>query len=88
MLVELRARSQITIPNEILKKIGATEGDMFEIVEEDGSILLCPVVIYPKEKMEAIARLIKEAESEYSDLKKYDDVTNMFLDMGINLNEI
>ena len=88
MLVELRSRSQISMPAEILKKIGATEGDMFEVIEKDGGILLCPVVVYPKDKMERIAKLVKEAEGEYSNLKEYDNVSNMFNDMGIDLDEI
>ena len=50
MLAELRSRSQITIPAEIIKHLGISEGDKFEVMEKDGGIFLCPVVIYPKEK--------------------------------------
>jgi AbrB family looped-hinge helix DNA binding protein len=88
MLVELRSRSQITIPAEILKRIGAAEGDKFEVIEKDGGIFLCPVVVYPKADMERIAKLIKDAESETGSRKAYDDVSKMFSDMGINLNEV
>ena len=51
MLIELRRRSQITIPVEIIKAIGAKEGDKFEVIQKDGGIFLCPVVVYPKSKM-------------------------------------
>lgn len=88
MLVELRSRSQITIPADILKKIGASEGDIFEVVEKDGGILLLPVVVYPKDKMERIAKLVKEVEEDYADLKEYDDVSEMFNEMGIKLDGI
>ncbi len=88
MLVELRSRSQITIPADILKKIGASEGDIFEVVEKDGGILLLPVVVYPKDKMERIAKLVKEVEEDYGDLKEYDDVSEMFSEMGIKIDEI
>lgn len=35
MLAELRNRSQITIPAEIIKNLGISEGDKFEIVQKD-----------------------------------------------------
>jgi antitoxin MazE len=89
MLVELRGRSQITIPAEIVKKLRIKEGDKFEVVEKEGGIFLCPVVIYPKSEMIRIAKLIKETDKEYENgsLKTYDDVDKMFEDMGINLDE-
>ena len=62
MLAELRSRSQITIPAEIIKNLGISEGDKFEVMEKDGGIFLCPVVIYPKEKLMALAQLLKKAE--------------------------
>ena len=55
MLAEIRGRSQITIPSEIIKKLGISEGDKFDIMERDGGIFLCPVVVYPKDKIEKIA---------------------------------
>lgn len=33
MLAELRSRSQITIPAEIIKHLGISEGDKFEVME-------------------------------------------------------
>ena len=58
MLAEIRGRSQITIPAEIIKKLGISEGDKFDIVEKDGGIFLCPVIVYPKDKLLKIAKLI------------------------------
>lgn len=90
MLVEIRGRSQITIPSEIIKSLGVKEGDKFEVIEKDGGIFLCPVVVYPKNEMLRIAKLIKETDAEYKsgELKAYDDIDKMFEDMGINLNEL
>ncbi len=90
MLIEMRGRSQITIPSEIVRNLDIKEGDQFEVVEKDGGIFLCPVVIYPKKEMIRIARLIKETDAEYKtgELKAYDDIDKMFMDMGINLNEV
>ena len=90
MMIEIRGRSQITIPSEIVKNLGIKEGDKFEVIEKDGGIFLCPVVVYPKKEMIRIAKLVKETDAEYKngELKSYDDVDKMFMDMGINLDEI
>ena len=64
MLAEIRGRSQITIPAEIIKKLGISEGDKFDIMERDGGIFLCPVVVYPKDKIAKIAKILKESESD------------------------
>jgi hypothetical protein len=53
------------------------------IFSRDGGIFLCPVVVYPKDKLTKIAKIIKETNV----LKDYDDVDAMFADMGINLDE-
>ncbi len=48
MLTELRAKSQITIPKELVTKLGIKEGDKLEIIEKNGVIQMIPVVVYPK----------------------------------------
>lgn len=90
MMIEIRGRSQITIPSEIVKSLGIKEGDKFEVIEKDGGIFLCPVVVYPKGEMVRLAKLIKETDAEYKsgETKSYDDVDELFNDMGINLDDI
>lgn len=88
MLAELRGRSQITIPSEIIKKLGITEGDKFEIMEKDGGIFLCPVVVYPKEKIAKIAKLIKESEAEVANKAAFESVEDLFADMGIDIDNV
>ena len=88
MLAEMRGRSQITIPAEIVKKMGISEGDKFDIVEKDGGIFLCPVVVYPKDKIAKIAKLIKESESDIANQKAYENVSDMFADMGIDIDNV
>ena len=88
MLAEIRGRSQITIPAELIKKLGISEGDKFDITEKDGGIFLCPVVVYPKDKITEIAKLIKETEADIANQKAFDNVEEMFADMGIDINNV
>ena len=48
MLTVLRAKSQITIPSAIVMRLGLKEGDQLDIYEENGSIKMMPVAVYPK----------------------------------------
>ena len=75
MIVELRKKSQITLPKEIVKELNLQEGDKFDITVEDGKILLEPVAIYPLD-------YIKRIEKEISILKEdpnhhYDSFSNI-----------
>ena len=88
MLAEIRGRSQITIPAEIIKKLGISEGDKFDIVEKDGGIFLCPVVVYPKDKLAKIAKLIKDSEADVKDHPAFESVEEMFADMGIDIDNV
>ena len=88
MLAEIRGRSQITIPAEIVKKLGISEGDKFDIVEKDGGIFLCPVIVYPKDKLLKIAKIIKDSEVQLSSQDSFDTVEDMFADMGINVDNV
>ena len=83
MLIEMRARSQITLPNEIIKNLGINEGDKFEVEERDGGVFLCPVVVYPKAKLEQLAKIIKEHEELPSAV--FESVEDMFKDIGIDI---
>ena len=62
MLTELRQKSQITIPKEIIVKLGLSEGDKLDIFEKDGSICIMPVAVYPK-------KYLDELREEISDVK-------------------
>ena len=45
-------RPVFSCPAEIIKHLGISEGgDKFEVMEKDGGIFLCPLVVYPKEKL-------------------------------------
>ena len=48
MLTVLRPKAQITIPSAIVSSLGLKEGDQLDIFEENGSIRMLPVAVYPK----------------------------------------
>lgn len=85
MIVEVRGRSQITLPKELTKRMNISEGDKFEILEKDGGIFMCPVIVCPKDKLDKLAKKVKELESEKRS-KSYTNVNKMFKDMGINID--
>lgn len=88
MLAEIRGRSQITIPAEIIKKLGILEGDKFDITEREGGIFLCPVVVYPKDKIAKIAKILKESENDTKKQAAFESVEDMFSDMGIDIDNV
>jgi AbrB family looped-hinge helix DNA binding protein len=45
MITQLRSRSQVTLPNEIIKKMRLREGDTLDIILEDEKIIIKPVLV-------------------------------------------
>ncbi len=82
MLTELRKKSQITIPKDMVKKLGLNEGDKLEITEKDGVINIMPVV-YPKnylnELRDEIANIKKDVKSGKQPM--FDSVNELFDDL-------
>lgn len=50
ILTQLRGRSQITIPKNIIDSLGLKEGDNLNIEVENGQIIVKPVVMVPKDQ--------------------------------------
>jgi len=50
MLVDLKQKSQVTIPKDFVKKLNLQVGDKLEIEEEDGKLVITPVVVVPKDQ--------------------------------------
>jgi len=50
MLTQLRGRSQITIPKNIIDTLGLKENDNLNIEVENGKIIINPVVVIPKDQ--------------------------------------
>ncbi len=64
MLAELRQKSQVTIPKDIVAKLGLSEGDKLEIFEKDGTICIMPVVVYPKNYIDDLREEIDEVKAK------------------------
>ena len=63
MLVELKAKSQVTIPKDIVNSMELNQGDQFEVMGENGKIILVPVAIYPE-------HVIKNLKAEVQEIKE------------------
>lgn len=80
MLAELRQKSQITIPKEIIVKLGLSEGDKLDIFEKDGTICMMPVVVYPKKYLDELREEINEAKAKIASGEQpvFDSVDALF----------
>ena len=80
MLAELRQKSQITIPKEIIVKLGLSEGDKLDIFEQDGTICMMPVVVYPKKYLDELRGEIDEAKAKIASGEQpvFDSVDALF----------
>ena len=63
MLVELKAKSQVTIPKDIVNSMKLNQGDQFEVTEDEGKIVLVPVAIYPE-------HVINNLKAEVDEIKE------------------
>ncbi len=80
MLAELRSKSQITIPKEIIVNLGLSEGDKLEIFEKDGCINIVPVAVYPKKYLDELREEINEVKANIALGKQplFDNVDALF----------
>lgn len=80
MLAEIRQKSQITIPKEIIVKLGLMEGDILDIFERDGTICMLPVVVYPKKYLDELRNEINEAKAKIASGEQpvFDNVDALF----------
>ena len=80
MLTELRTKSQITIPKDIVKHLGLAEGDKLDVVEKDGVIQIIPVAVYPKKYLDELRGEIDEAKAKVAagEQPTFDSVDALF----------
>ena len=80
MLAELRQKSQITIPKEIIVKLGLSEGDKLDIFEKDGTICMLPVAVYPKKYLDELRAELGEVKAKLASGEQpvFDNVDALF----------
>ena len=80
MLAELRQKAQITIPKEIIVKLGLSEGDKLDIFEKDGAIYLIPVSVYPKKYLNELKEEIRNVKAKLASGEQpvFDSVDALF----------
>ena len=80
MLAELRQKSQITIPKEIIVKLGLSEGDKLDIFEKDGTICMLPVAVYPKKYLDELRVELDEVKAKIASGEQpvFDSVDALF----------
>lgn len=67
MIIDLRKKSQVTIPKEIVSELNLQEGDHLDISIKNGVIIIEPVAIYSKsyiQKLEDTVMRINEEPSK------------------------
>lgn len=66
MYAELRGKGQLTVPSEIVKKLGLSSGSVMEVSEKDGSIVLTPVIMCPRKDIEEALEDAKSKDLPHS----------------------
>ena len=80
MVTVLRPKSQITIPSMIVSSLGLQEGDQLEIYEDEGTIRMMPVAVYPKAYVEQLHSEIVQLKENIANGKQpvFDNIDALF----------
>ena len=80
MLVELKAKSQVTIPKDIVNSMELNQGDQFEVIEDKGKIVLVPVAIYPEHVIKSLKAEVKEIKESIKNGTQpvFDSIDSLF----------
>ena len=70
MLTVLRPKSQITIPSAIVMQRGVKEGDQLDIYEDNGTIRMMPVAVYPKAYVDQLNDEIAQLKTDIKNGKQ------------------
>ena len=74
-VVSLSSKGQLTLPEAVRKKLGLAKGDMLQIEEKDGKIILSPVSVVPVRMYtdKEIARWVKDDTLTEAEKKTFDE---------------
>lgn len=86
MIAELRQKSQITIPKELIVKLGLSEGDKLDVFEKDGNICMMPVAVYPKKYLDELRDEINDAKAKIASGEQpvFDNMDALFAKLETN----
>jgi len=70
MLVNLKQKSQLTIPKGFVKRLKLRIGDKLEIEEMEGKLVITPVVVVPKDQAWFYSPEWQKKEQEVDKQKK------------------
>jgi AbrB family looped-hinge helix DNA binding protein len=73
MIVDVRKRLQITLPKELADKVNIKEGDILEVTESDGSLILTPSVVISNNYVEELKRKAEQYEKLMNEAGGNDD---------------
>jgi antitoxin MazE len=90
MLIEFKQKSQVTIPKKMVDKLNLKRGDLIDISEVEGKLLLVPVATVPRDQMwfyspewqigeKEVSKQLKEGKVHTSET-----VEKLFKDLGID----
>jgi len=79
MIIDLRPKSQVTIPKPLINSLGLTTGDKLEIFEENGIICIMPVVVYPKGYVDKILEDVEVIKKDIAAGRQpvFDDIDDL-----------
>jgi AbrB family looped-hinge helix DNA binding protein len=81
-LAKLKAKNQVTLPNEIVKKLNLKPEELFQVEVEKNNILLIPVEVKPKYTkidLEKIDKITKR-EKKYAKSRKAGKEFSKYID--------
>ncbi len=90
MIVELKQKSQVTIPAEFARKLKLGTGDKLEVEIVDGGLVLTPVVVVPRDqawfytKAWQTDELVAEEQIKYEKVTDCNNTDELFVELGID----
>ena len=92
MIVDLKQKSQVTIPKELVKKLNLKVGDKLEVTENDGKLIVTPVIIVPKDQSwfytDKWQEMEKIVDNQLAEGKVHEVNTKEELLKGLGLDEL
>ena len=76
MIVELKQKSQVTIPAEFARKLNLATGDKLEVEMVEGRLVLTPVVVVPRDQAWFYTQAWQADELVAEEQIKYGKVTD------------